>query len=80
MTSNSQHGQIKAFVERLNRLAQDADAVRADVTDLKREIKGVGLNPKMVVKLAKMVRQDASAVKAELDEFEMYLAVYDFLN
>jgi uncharacterized protein (UPF0335 family) len=80
MTSNSQHAQIRAFVERLNRLADDGDAVRADVKDLGQEIKGVGLNAAMVKRLAKMVRKDAGKVKAELSEFELYLAAYDFLN
>jgi uncharacterized protein (UPF0335 family) len=73
-------GQIRAFVERLNRLEEEKSAIASDIGDLKTEAKGAGLNPVMVARLAKLVRKGTDKSKAEMSEFDMYLAAYDFLN
>jgi uncharacterized protein (UPF0335 family) len=73
-------GQIRSFVERINRLEEEKSAITSDINDLKAEAKGVGLNAVMLTKLAKLVRKDSGKVKAEMSEFELYLAAYDFLN
>jgi uncharacterized protein (UPF0335 family) len=78
--TNSARAQIRSFVERINRLEEEKSAIVSDIGDLKAEAKGVGLNPAMLTRLAKMVRKDAGKVKSEMSEFELYLAAYDFLN
>jgi uncharacterized protein (UPF0335 family) len=73
-------GQIRAFVERINRLEEEKAALSSDINDLKAEAKGTGLNPVMLTRLAKLVRKDKGKVQAEMSEFDLYLAAYDFLN
>lgn len=70
---------LRQYVERIERLEEEKQALMADIRDVYAEAKGHGLNPKImrqVVKLRAMDRQELMELDAEL---ETYRAALDMI-
>lgn len=72
--------QIKAFAERLIRLQDEQKAIGEDISDLKREAKGVGLEPKEIVSMAKLIRKGKEQAHVERDMLDVYLQALGWLD
>lgn len=64
--------QLKAFVERIERLEEDKKAVTDDITDVYAEAKANGFDVKVLRKVVSLRKQD----KAEREEMEAILELY----
>lgn len=58
--------QLRAFVERIERLEEEKQTVADDIKDVYSELKGVGFDAKIVREIVKLRKQDADA-RAEHD-------------
>lgn len=81
MTSDSvAQGQIKAFVERIMRLREEAKDIKRDIREIYAEAKGNGFDKTVLGKLVSYVekRAEGSADLAEAEAlFDLYLTAYD---
>jgi uncharacterized protein (UPF0335 family) len=67
---------LRQYVERIERLEEEKQALMADIREVYSEAKGHGLNPKImrqVVKLRSMDRQDLMELDAELESYRAAL-------
>lgn len=59
-------GELRQFIERIERLEEDKAAIQEDIKDVKAELKGRGYDIKAVNAILKMRKQDADDTKAIL--------------
>lgn len=64
--------QLKSFIERVERLQEEIDALNADKAEVFAEAKGTGFDTKIMKQIIKIRRMD----KDDLDEQETLLDVY----
>jgi uncharacterized protein (UPF0335 family) len=74
MLSADANGRLRSFVERLERLGEDADAIKADVKEVFAELKGEGFDPKAMRKLLRIRKQDRAKRQEEAAIVELYAA------
>lgn len=65
-------GQLKAFIERIERLEEDKQAIADDIKDVFAEMKGSGFDTKAVRTIVRLRKKDA----AERQEEEAILDLY----
>lgn len=65
-------GQLRAFIERIEKLAEEKQSIADDIKDVFAELKGTGFDAKAVRELIKLRRQDA----AERQEHEAIVDLY----
>lgn len=65
--------QLKAFIERLERLDDEARALNEDRRDVLAEAKGNGFDVRIIKKILAMRRQDHAQRKEEEAILELYL-------
>ena len=73
LTSAAQ-GRLLSFVERLERLSEDAAAIREDVKEVKAEAKGEGYCPKTLAKVVKIRAMDRAKRLEQEAILDLYLA------
>lgn len=73
LTSAAQ-GRLQSFVERLERLAEDAAAVREDMKEVRNEAKGEGYCVKTLNKVIKIRAMDAAKRQEEEAILDLYLS------
>lgn len=56
----STNNQLKALIERIERLEAEKAAIAADIKDVYAEAKGTGFDPKIMKKLIAMRKQDSA--------------------
>ena len=66
-------GQIKAIIERIERLEEEKRAIAADIKDIYAEAKGQGLDAKILRKIVSIRRQDSEKRREEETILELYL-------
>lgn len=72
-------GQLKAFVERIERLEEDRQGIADDIKAVYAEAKANGFDVKVLRQVIKMRQQDASA-RAELESLlELYCSALGML-
>ena len=64
--------QLRAFIERIERMEEEKAAVAADIKEIYAEAKGNGLDPKILKAIVKIRKQDAN----ERMETEALLELY----
>lgn len=69
---NASGGQIRSFLERGQRLADDAKAIREDTKEMWAEARSQGFDVKVLKRLLKMMGED----KAKRDEEQEILDLY----
>lgn len=70
-------GQLKAFIERVERLEEEKKAIAADIKDVYAEAKGNGFDTKVLRKIVMLRRQDAAARREEEEILDLYLKALD---
>lgn len=78
--SNVARDQIKAYVDRILRMKEEAKAINADIREIYAEAKGNGFDKTVLGKLVTYVEKrqtDASAVLESESLFDLYLTAYD---
>lgn len=65
-------GQLRAFIERIERLEEEKKTIQDDIKDVYSELKGTGFDTKAVRAIIRQRKQDA----AERQEFEAILDLY----
>ena len=78
--SNVAQDQIKAYVDRILRMKEEAKAINADIREIYAEAKGNGFDKTVLGKLVTYVEKrqtDASAVLETEALFDLYLTAYD---
>ena len=72
MTTSATEGQLRSYVERIERLNDDAQAIADDKKELNAEIKGQGYCAKTIAAIVKRRAADAAA----LAEADAMMALY----
>ena len=65
-------GQLRAFIERIERLEEEKKTIADDIKDVYAEAKGTGFDAKAIKALIRLRKQD----QAERDEAESILDLY----
>ncbi len=65
-------GQLRAFIERIERLEEDKKNIAEDIKEVYAELKGTGFDTKAVRTIIRLRKQD----KAEREEAESILDLY----
>ena len=69
---------LRQYIERIERLEEDKQAIMADIREVYAEAKGHGLNPKImrqIIKLRHLDRQDLMELDAEMDSYRSALGM-----
>lgn len=65
-------GQLRAYIERIERLTEEKNSIADDIKDVYAEMKGTGFHVKAVRELVRLRKQDA----AERQEHEAIVDLY----
>lgn len=66
------NGQLKAFLDRAERLESEKDAITADLKELYAEMKAQGYNSTIMRKIVALRKKDPEKVRQERAEMELY--------
>lgn len=66
-------GQLKAFIERIERLEEEKRQIADDIKDVYAEAKGTGFDAKILRKIVSLRRQDANERREQEEILETYL-------
>lgn len=66
-------GQLKAFIERIERLEEEKRTIADDIKDVYAEAKGTGFDGKILRRIVSLRRQDASERREQEELLETYL-------
>jgi uncharacterized protein (UPF0335 family) len=72
--------QLKAFVERIERLEEEKKAIGDDIRDVYAEAKGTGFDVKALRAIVRLRKQDANERKEQEALIETYLHALGMLN
>lgn len=64
--------QLRSFVERIERLGEEKDAIRDDIREVYSELKGTGFDPKIVRLIIRLRKQEPATRREE----ELLLETY----
>ncbi len=70
--SEPQPGQLRAFVERVERLKEEAKSLTTDIREVLSEAKGQGYDPKIIRKLIALRAQDPEKRAEEQTLLDVY--------
>lgn len=71
--SQATAGQLRAFVERIERVEEEIKDLNDDKKDIYAEAKGNGFSPAIIKKVVGIRRQDADKRKEESEVLALYL-------
>jgi uncharacterized protein (UPF0335 family) len=75
MSTNSvEAGQLKAFVERIERLEEEKKTISDDIKDVYAEAKGNGYDIKVMRKIVAIRKQDKDKRREEEEILDLYLS------
>lgn len=74
MLSADANGRLRSFVERLENLGEQADAIKADAKEVYAELAGEGFDKKAVRQLIRIRKKDRRARAEEAAIVETYAA------
>jgi uncharacterized protein (UPF0335 family) len=66
-------GQLKAFIERVERLEDERRTITEDISEVYSEAKGNGFDPKILRKIVAIRKQDESERREQETVLETYL-------
>jgi uncharacterized protein (UPF0335 family) len=72
--SGHAQGQLKAIIERIERLEEDKAAVQTDLKEVYAEAKGNGFDTKIIRKVVRIRKQDKAKVQEEEAILDLYLS------
>jgi len=71
--SNATAGQLKAFIERIERLEEEKKNIADDIKDVYAEAKGNGFDTKVLRKIVSLRKQDQNERKEQEEILSLYL-------
>lgn len=66
-------GQLKAFIERVERLEEEKRTISEDIKEVYSEAKGTGFDPAIIRKIVLLRKQDANERREQEEILETYL-------
>ncbi len=72
-TSTGSHGQLKAIVERIERMEEEKKTIIADIKEIYAEAKGNGFDIKILRKVISLRKKEASERQEEESLVDVYL-------
>ena len=72
-------GQLRAFIERIERLTEEKKALADDIRDVFAEAKGNGFNAKIIRKVVSIRAQDRDKRREEEEILNLYLTALGML-
>ena len=66
--------QLRAFIERIERLEEEKRATAEDIKDVYAEAKGTGFDAKIIRKIVSLRRQDVRKRKEEEEILDVYMS------
>ncbi len=66
-------GQLKAFIERIERLEEEKRTITDDIKDVYAEAKGTGFDAKILRKIVSLRKQDANERREQEELLEVYM-------
>jgi uncharacterized protein (UPF0335 family) len=73
MSDPIQNGQLKAIIERIDRLEADKEAVATDMKEVYHEAKGNGFDTKTIRKVVRLLKQDRAKRAEDAAMLDLYL-------
>lgn len=73
-------GQLRSFVERIERLEEEKTAIAADIKEIYAEAKGNGFDTKTLRKVISLRKKDTAERQEEEAMLELYLHALGMLN
>ena len=73
-------GQLKAFIERIERLEEEKAALAGDIKDVYLEAKGTGFDVKIMRQVIRLRKQDDNERKEQEAVLETYLSALGMLG
>jgi uncharacterized protein (UPF0335 family) len=73
MSDNLSAGQLRAFIERVEKLEEEKRAIADDIKDIYTEAKGSGFDAKILRKIISMRRIDRAKRREEEEILDLYL-------
>lgn len=67
-------GQLRAFIERIERLEEEKKTIADDIKEVFAEMKGTGFDTKTVRKIIKLRKQDQAERQEEESLLDLYMA------
>ena len=67
-------GQLRAFIERIERLEEEKQTISDDIKDVYAELKGTGFDAKAVRTIIRLRKKDANERQEEEAILDLYLA------
>lgn len=74
------HNQLKAFIERIERLDEEIKSINDDKRDIYGEAKATGFDPKIMKKVIQIRRQDKDQRLEQEAVLELYLAALGMIE
>ena len=71
--TNFAQGQLKAFIERIERLEEEKKAIAADIKEVYAEAKGTGFDTKIMRKVVALRKRDKADRQEEQALLELYM-------
>jgi uncharacterized protein (UPF0335 family) len=72
--NSTAQGQLRSFIERIERLEEDKAAVQSDLKEVFAEAKGTGFDAKILRKVVRLRKQDVAKRQEEEALIELYLS------
>lgn len=72
-TGDNSQGQLRAFVERIERLSEEKDALQADIKEVYAEAKGNGFDTKTIRRVISLRKKEDAERQEEEAMLELYL-------
>lgn len=66
--------QLRAFIERIERMKDEQDAIAADIKEIYAEAKGNGFDTKIIREIVRLRKQDASERQEHAAILELYMS------
>ena len=73
-TNGVDGGHLTAFIERIEKLEEEKNAIADDIKDVYAEAKGTGFDPRIMRKIVSLRKQDKSKREEEEEILGLYLA------
>lgn len=74
VTLEQAQSRVKSYVERLQRLDEDSDALKEDTKEVLAEAKGEGYDTKILKKIVRLLKQDKAKRQEEEAILDLYLS------
>jgi uncharacterized protein (UPF0335 family) len=80
MSDNLSAGQLRAFIERIEKLEEEKRAIADDIKDIYAEAKGSGFDAKILRKIISMRRIDRAKRREEEEILDIYLTALGMVD